>query len=283
MRRKFIELASIIGLALLSQNLKGDILVGPGGAFQPWTATVLGPETSPTYTSSTHPGPYWNNFSGDGPTANIGWCLVGGGGCVIASPPGAIAYYGTSTGAAVQNMAFVSSGMPATVSLLGQLTNQLGTTTNSGYNVFGWYTIAADGTISATALWNSKTDTTGQSATFNPGPAGTHYGLFLENIQGSGTNYVATYFWFMNSSSDYSAGTGGPVDGDQHFAVFSGVPGTYIIGVDDTNNGNEDFNNMIVELVTAPEPATFALSGIGFLCLLAAARRRKLQNQVSFF
>ncbi len=279
MRRNFIELASIIGLALLSQNVKADILVGPGGAFQPWTAAVLGPASSPTYTSPTNPGPYWNNFSGDGPTANIGWCLVGGGGCVIASPPGAIDYYGTSTGAAVQNMAFVSSGnsVTATVSLLGELTNQMGTPQNSGYNIFGWYTISANGTINATPLWNSKTGTIGQSATFSPGPAGTLYGLFLENIQGAGTPDVADYFWFMNSSSDYGTGTAAPVDSDQHFAVFSGVPGIYIVGMDDTNNGNQDFNNMIVELVTAPEPGAFMLTGVGFVSLFALARRRRAQ------
>ena len=119
MRRNFIELATIVGLALFSQNLKADILVGPGGAFQPWTSAVLGPASAPTYTSSTNPGPYWNNASGDGPTANIGWCLAGGGNCVIASPPGAIAYYDGSSGAALQKMAFVSTGMPATVSLIG--------------------------------------------------------------------------------------------------------------------------------------------------------------------
>jgi len=275
MKRNFLELAMILGLPLLSQNLRADMLVGPGGAFQPWTAAVLGPPAAPTYTGPNHPGPYWNNPSGDSPTGNIGWCLVGGGGCVIASPPGALAYYGTPTGAAVQNMAFVSTGMPATVSLIGQLTNQLGTAANSGYNVFGWYTITSNGTITATTLWNSKTDSIGELATFTPGAAGTHYGLFLENIQGGGTAAEADYFWFMNSSSDYGAGTASPIDGLQHFAVFAGVPGTYFVGVDDTNNGNQDFNNMIVELITAPEPRTVALFGFGFLLCGLAFRRRQ--------
>jgi hypothetical protein len=279
MKRNFLELASVFGLLLLAQNLRADILVGPGGAFQPWTASVLGPAAAPTYTGALHPGPYWNNASGDGSTDNIGWCLTGGGGCVIASPPGALAYYGTATGAAVQNMAFVSSGLSATatVSLLGEYTNQLGTTANPGYNVFGWYTIAANGTITATPLWNSKTGSLGQSATFNPGPAGTLYGLYLENIQGSGTAAVADYFWFMNSSSDYGAGTAAPIDGLQHFAVFAGVPGTYFVGIDDTNNGNEDFNDMIVELVTAPEPRTWALFAVGLLICGFAIRRREQQ------
>jgi hypothetical protein len=264
MKRTFLELASMVGLMVLSQNVKADTLVGPGGAFQPWTAAVLGPTNAPTYTSPGHPGPYWNNFSGDGPTANIGWCMVGGGACVIASPPGAIDYYGTSTGAAVANMNFVSNGSAVSVSLLGQLTNQTGTAQNPGYNVFGWYQINSNGTIGAmTQLWNSKTDTVGEFATFTPGAAGTSYGLFLENIQGNGQ---ADYFWFMNSSQDYSAGPDkNPPDTNQHFAVFSGTPGQFFIGVDDTNNGNEDFNNMILKLVNVPEPHTFALLGIGLL------------------
>ena len=277
MKRTFLKLASI-GVALFWQNVKADTLVGPGGAFQPWTAAVLGPANAPTYTGTTHTGPYWNNFSGDGPTANIGWCLVGGTSeCVIASPPGAIAYYGTSTGSAVANMNFVSNGSAVTVSLLAQLTNQLGTTQNPGYNVFGWYAINANGTIGATTqLWSSKNDAIGQSATFTPGPAGTNYGLYLENIQGNGQ---ADYFWFMNSSQDYSAGPDkNPADTNQHFAVFSGVPGQFFLGVDDSNNGNQDFNNMVIELVNAPEPGTFALFGLGSLLLFRWTTRRTLSS-----
>ncbi len=277
MTRPYIKLASLIGLAFLSQTLEADTLVGPGGAFQPWTASVLGPTAAPTYTSANHPGPYWNNFSGDGPTANIGWCLVGGGGCVIASPPGAIAYYGTSSGAAIQNMAFVSSGIAMKVSLLAQLTNQVGTAANPGYNVFGWYSINPNGTITATALWNSKNDSIGEYATFNPGPAGTHYGLFLENIQGGGTSAESDYFWFMNSSSDHGGGTASNVDTSQHFAIFSGTPNQFIIGVDDTNNGNQDFNNMVIELVS-PEPATLSLLGVSLLGVLLIGRRRVRQT-----
>jgi hypothetical protein len=269
MKRTFVKLASVIGLALLSQNVRADTLAGPGGAFQAWTASLLGPASAPTYTTSINPGPYWNNLSADGPTSNIGWCLVGGGGCVIASPPGAIAAYITATGGAAANMNFVSNGAAVTVSLLGQLTNQIGSAANSGYNVFGWYQINSSGIIGAlTPLWNSKTDTIGESATFVPTAS---YGLYLENIQGNGQ---ADYFWFMNSSQDYSAGPDqNPVDGLQHFAVFSGTPSQFYAGIDDTNNGSEDFNDMIVELVNAPEPRTFALFGIALLfCALLIVR-----------
>jgi hypothetical protein len=259
MKRISIELASIIGLALFSQNARADSIVGPGGAFQKWTSAVLGPANAPTYG-----GPYWNNVSGDGPAYNIGWCLVGTGGCVIASPPGAISYWGNGQ-ASVPNMYFQSSGIPVTVSLVGMFTNQLGTPKNTGYNVFGWYEVNANGTIGAvTTLWNSKTAVVGESATFLPTG---NYGLFLENVQGNG---AADYFWFMNKTQDYSAGPNkNPIDSNQHFTVFSGTPGQYFIGMDDTNKGNMDYNNMIVELTNAPEPSEFVLSG---LCLLFGFR-----------
>lgn len=193
---------------------------------------------------------------------------------MIASPPGAISYYGTATGAAVQNMAFVSNGLAVTVSLIGQLTNQIGSTANPGFNVFGWYTINPNGTIDAQPLWNSKTDFINAMSTFSPGPAGTQYGLYLENIQGAGTSAEADYFWFMNSSSDYGAGTAATVDTKQHFAVFYGGSGPFYIGIDDTNNGDEDFNNMVIELQNVPEPRTTALFALGCLAMVALSVRR---------
>jgi len=261
MKRIFIELASILGVALLSQNVHADALVGPGGAFQQWTSAVLGPTSAPTYG-----GPYWNNYSPDGPTANIGWCLVGTGGCVIASPPGAVAYWGNGT-AAPTNMYYQSSGAPVTVSLLAMYTNQLGTPQNSGYNVFGWYQIT-NGKISAlTPLWSSNTATIGETASFTPTG---NYGLYLENIQGNG---AADYFWFMNKTADYSAGPDkNPIDNTQHFAIFSGTPGQYFVGMDDTDNGALDYNDMIVKVTNAPEPCMFVLSGLSLLCGFRFAR-----------
>jgi hypothetical protein len=265
MKRIFIELASIFGLALLSQTVRADALKGKGGAFQPWTSAVLGPVGAPTYG-----GPYWNNFSPDGPAANIGWCLVGTGGCVIASPPGAISYYGNGT-AAVSNMYYQNNGTPVTVSLLAMYTNQLGTPKNTGYNVFGWYEINSNGTIGAmTALWNSKSATIGETATFVPTGS---YGLYLENIQGNGQ---ADYFWFMNKGQDYSAGPDkNPIDSTQHFAIFSGTPGQYFVGMDDTDGGALDYNDMIVKVTNAPEPSAFVLSGLGLLCGFRFARSAK--------
>jgi hypothetical protein len=168
-------------------------------------------------------------------------------------------------------MSFQNNGKAVTVSLVGQLTNQLGTAANPGYNIFGWYQINPNGTIGAmTPLWNSKSDTIGEAATFTPNG---NYGLYLENIQSS----TADYFWFMNSADNISkGGTAAVADSSQHFAVFSGTPGQFFIGVDDTNNGNADYNNMIIELVNAPEPRTFGFFGISLLVGgLLLSRRNK--------
>jgi hypothetical protein len=111
-----------------------------------------------------------------------------------------------------------------------------------------------------TTLWNSKTASTGESAIFTP--AGS-YGLFLENIQG---NRQADYFWFMNASQDYAAGPEmNPVDANQHFAVFSGVPGQFFVGIADTSFGDRGYSDMVVKVTNAPESRTVILLFIGLL------------------
>ena len=266
MIRTFVGLASFLTFAFLSQSARADTLVGPGGAFQPWTAAVLGTTAHPTNNGT----PYWNNLSGDGPTANIGWCMVGTGGCVIASPPGAIAYYGTSTGASVQNMMFQNSGVPVSVSLQGMLTNQTGGA--NGYDLFGWYELNANGTIGkTTVLWSSQSAAIGATAVFTP--VG-NYGLFVENVQGNGQG---NYFWFMNSSQNSSSGPfAATSDTRQHFAIFSGTPGQFLVGAEDTNNGDGDYNDMIISVTNVPEPGTLSLLFAGLLLcwsLLAKVKR----------
>jgi len=248
-------------------KVSANTLVGPGGAFQPWTSTVLQPVNS---ANPTYGGPYWNNFSGDGAKANIGWCLAGTGGCAISSPPGAISYYGTSTGAAVQNMAFVNPGSPVSISLLGTFTNQKGN--GNGTDYFGWYAINADGSIGAmTQLWSSTAPVNTTSAIITPNGS---YGLYLESVQGNG---AASYFWFMNDNDNYAGGPNkNPVDNNQHFAVFSATPGIYYVGMEEGNyalgTADGDFNDMIVKVTSVPEPA--ALTLLGAAVLLAVRRKR---------
>jgi hypothetical protein len=105
-----------------------------------------------------------------------------------------------------------------------------------------------------------------------------NYGFYLENVQSPNTSYTADYFWFMNDSLDYTAGTGLLDAGTQHFTVFSGTNSFYL-GMEDTPAPTSDFdyNDMIINVQAVPEPASIALmaGGIG---VLGVIRRRRAQT-----
>jgi hypothetical protein len=254
----------ILAFSLLSLSvvcINADTLTG-NGSLQSWSPGVLG----------TGSGPYWNsNMSGDGSNYNIGWCMTGTGNCHIANPPGAINYYGNGT-AAASNMSFTSAGTPDVATLLGTFSTQNGVPP-SGLDIFGWYSVAGS-TITTHQLFTSGAPI-GTMATFTPTSS---YGFYLENIQSPGASYEADYFWFMNDSLDYTAGPGaGLVDtGTQHFSVFSGANSSYYLGVEDAPapGSDLDYNDVVVELQPAPEPASLAMM-VGGMSLLGWAIRRR--------
>ena len=292
-RPRFFLLAASI-LFLIPCVLTADTLSGGGGSWQSgWTQAQLYGSSSPT------PGtPYWNNASGDNPgprLGNIGWCLTGGNTvCNVAGDPGTLPYYGLSSGGAVSDMFFTSSGVPLTLSILGIHTDQ--TSISNGLDIFGYYVLPASGSPTLVPLFNTSQAGTGSTTTLDLS-SGTAYGFYLENIHGPGGPDESDIYFLTNSGSNYNTYHGstnpGP-DSYQHFAVFQTADG-YIVGDVDgyacptpAQQGQSscivssefDYNDVIVGIApaapTVPEPATLGLIGVSGL-LLAVKMRRKLQ------
>ena len=257
----------IITLSFVSFSIAiahADTLTG-NGSFQTWNSSVLGSKSSPTTG-----GPYWNNLSGDGPAYNIGWCLTGAGNCQISNPPGALNYFSNGS-AAASNMSFSSSGVTDVVTLLGLFSTQNGVPP-TGADYFGWYSVS-NGVITTHPLLSAG-QSVGSTAAFLPTSV---YGFYFENVQTAGLTPPATanYFWFMNDSLDYANSNGAIDPGLQHFAIFAGANSSYYLGMEDTPGANSDFdyNDMIVELQSTPEPTSFAMMLLGGISLLGLALR----------
>ncbi len=273
MRFRSVCLASALVMASFGISAAADTILG-AGSLQSWSASILGPSGSPTYGA-----PYWNNQSGEGATANIGWCLIGSPACAIANPPGAISYFGNGT-SAPSNMFFGYSMGSVQVSLLGNFTSQTGGASD-GINYFGWYTIQADGTLGTMTRLLSAAAPVNTSAIFSPGG---DYGFFIENVKGLGDPFEADYFWFMNSAFDHTEGTAVDPADHQHFAVFSSAADHFVLGMEDGTPGDLDFNDMIVQVTAGvPEPASavFVSGALAFCGLLAAARRWPVRRRHS--
>ncbi len=253
-----------------------DTVTG-GGFWQTWTAgfpgSTLGTASAPTYgggPATITQGPYWNNASGDGPAANIGWCLAGGGDCILFDgSPGAIPFYGGANGSAVTDMTF--SGDHSQITVEASLTSQRPNDT------FGYYTFdPTSGAILQTfALLSASSAPGTQSVTFTPSTP--DYGFYIENTQGNPADpstFPSEYFFYTDASLNNVLLTPNPTDNLQHLAIFN-TGNTFYIGAVDTracsadiassclNPADFDYQDMVVKLtVVTPEPASFALLGL---------------------
>ncbi len=276
-RKMLLGLSACLLAGAIAQ---ADTVTGAGD-WQSWSAVNLIQGVSPTAGI-----PYWNNLSGDGSRYNIGWCLAGGGNCTIPSPPGNVPYFGSNGGGSPADIAFLNSNYGVTATLEAAITN------SRSLDVFGWYSITADGSIGALHPLFSPSDNTGTTHAFAPSGA---YGFYVEQDQGSaGDPFASKYFFFMDSAKNSVEGYPNPSDNLQHFAVFDAQTSTssdttpYYIGAVDTRactpNGSGtcdptarfDYNDFIVRLntVDSPEPATLGLLACSLVLVTAFLRRR---------
>ncbi|HZS52983.1 MAG TPA: PEP-CTERM sorting domain-containing protein [Bryobacteraceae bacterium] len=281
-----IGAAAVRGVSARADTLNGAVLIN-------WNPNFL--YGGPSYVPGLY---YWNNDSGDGTKANIGWCLVGSSQCTLQNTPGRISFYATPFLTAPTNMYFTSSGQALQLTLDLSLTDEKGS--GSGTDFFGYY--LTDGTgikiSNSTIIFNSN-QAVGTTAVLPSLPAGQNYGFFIENIQGYGTSpQQTTYDFYMNSSANSATGYM-PTDQLQHFSIFQNGA-TYYLGTVDAascsanftvtsspciSSSQFDYNDMVVQVsnltsrsdvVTAvPEPGGLVVAGI---ILVALAGRRRFST-----
>ncbi len=270
---RFSSLAAVALFTAVAISANADTLNGAFGGWTPWqkSGTLVDGSNNVTYG-----GPYWNVKSGDGATNNIGWCLVGGGGCNMANPPGNLNFFANGN-SAIDNMWFTTGGSTVTVSLNGVFTSQ--TSPGSGIDYFGYYTVdpTTHMVTGATPLLNAG-NSIPTSSTFMVGP-NTSYGFYLENVQGQGSSNETRYWFYMDSTQDQASNGTTPL-AFQHFSIFDGGSSLYVGVEDGFGIPDGDYNDMIVQVTTAsaPEPASTALVAIGLLAFAIPFRGKLLSS-----
>jgi hypothetical protein len=244
---------------------RADTIVGSGtAAFQGWSVGDL----------KNNGRPYWNNKSSDSKnkqeqkTSNIGFYLAGESSVPLDDgPDDALPYWGKSGkskkkngGNADLNFYFQRSDLTNTALLSLEMDSA------SNIDEFGWYDIADPSTLYPILLGPDSPVT---NVMFTPS---LQYGLYLKRGD-EATFYTQSD---LNPFKDTL---------HQHFAVYqqSSVPGAevYWLGIENRTRrelkkkegGLGDYNDMIIEIRTIPEPSSLALVLSGAL-LTAWLRRR---------
>lgn len=233
----------VLTLSLLgSLSAKADGVVG--GSWYSWSTSIL---------NSPGTGAYWNNNSSDGSKYNIGWCLAGGGNCIIPNPPGNIPFLSSGSGNAPSNFYLTNTGSGDAGTLVASITN------NSSHDFFGWYNLVNNTPVLHPLLVGNETNMT---VVFTPTA---NYGFYFQDQVNGGST------WFTQTSYEASKD-----DGFQAFALFQQTAGSnYWLGVEDGGiGGDKDYQDMIIHLASVPEPASVVLLGGSLLMMGGFIRRR---------
>lgn len=202
--------------------------------------------------------PFFDVPSQDGVNGNVGYYLSGYSGAYPArslhvTPD----WYGDASGDAVTNFYFNLTHSALTATLRMENTEWV------LLNEFGWYDVS-NPTVLHTIF--SGSDAAGATVVFTPSE---YYGYYLTTALGE-TYYTQSS---LNPAGDRS---------QQHFAAFRSTeaePDRMWIGMEDQPlacaglEWGGDYNDMVVEIVGAPEPASGLLAGGSLLALALGLRR----------
>jgi hypothetical protein len=294
MKRLLFVAAAVVTLA---GSMFADTVVCPGciggtsSAFPVNFSSLTAPFTT------LNPGPaapvFWNNPSDDtglGPSQgsshmmNIGYVLTDTGGMT-----GATSVLGSDTpvsdfvatgGADPAAFAFVRNATAYNVVLLFADSGE-----DTGSNPYAGAQGSQIGTYAGstmTPLYNvGLTFSPTGSQVFNPGPLGTQYGFYETVCYSSSAGVCTSFETYTSGNGNYGTSTGGAAW--NHFAVFQLASGSYVIGFTGQNGlyGENigDFQDTVIELqvasaLSAPEPGTIAMMGLGLAALGFVGRRR---------
>jgi Domain of unknown function (DUF4114) len=233
MKRKILILGVV--LALLAAMI-APLAVSAGPVTYGWQTWTIAAISGANQNNGT---PYWNNLSVEGANENVGDILSGANGNTdLTSPPGAIPYWGASSGGASDpNIFFASTGSAgiAYPAGPGQVTVKVVHAGNAATNVMGWYDVANNSVLNQLFIGASA----GTSVTFTPSA---QFGLYFV---GEGDKWYSQAN--LNTSGEQS---------DQHFAVFKDASGNFWVGSEDHafSIADKDYNDMVVEIIPPSVP-----------------------------
>jgi len=276
LRMKSFWVASAALLAW-SGSILADTVTSATGSFSAFATNFAA--STPTWVSALDQpasigSPFWNNPSDDTGAGgshmmNVGYVLTDSGG--VAGTPSVLgadsvtSQFTNSDGSDPTAFNMVSTSTDYGLTMLFAQSS-LDTGNADQGTVFGYYV----GNSYNVIYTPGDTSSPEPMLPFDPAALGQDYGFY------------ATVCYAVNDCETYTTGNGNFGDDNgaaawNHFAVFQLASGNYAIGFTaaDAFVGENlgDFNDVVVEIMAIPEPATISIVGLGFAALAYFGRK----------